>query len=107
MPAAAAISCSRSPSGPLRAISSCAVSRISRRASSGVRRSRFIEARIGDHKHVLTLLSATHILKQSHPQWDEIHVATHRYPPASDRRLSRGLQADAEPRGYAAGVLVD
>src|SRR5438046_3493550 len=67
MPAAAAISCSRSPSGPLRAISSCAVSRISRRASSGVRRSRFTEAGIEDHRHILTLLSATPILKRSHP----------------------------------------
>src|SRR5205807_5134618 len=57
MPAAAAISCSRSPSGPARAISCCAVSRISCRASSGVRRARFTEACIGPHKSLLTLLS--------------------------------------------------
>src|SRR5436853_4923042 len=58
MPAAAAISCSRSPSGPARAISCCAVSRISCRASSGVRRARFTEACIGSCRSLLTLLSA-------------------------------------------------
>src|SRR5438270_9452653 len=56
MPAAAAISCSRSPSGPLRAISCCAVSRISRRASSGERRSLLAEAGIRGLKFYIDII---------------------------------------------------
>src|SRR4029077_10378536 len=97
IPAAAAISCSRSPSGPARAISSRALSRISRRASSGLRRDRFTAARIGAYQQLLTLLSTGHMLEVSHPKPRAAmpEADTRRHPVAAYRAM-RNLLRDRE-----------
>src|SRR5438874_3927083 len=99
MPAAAAISCSRSPSGPACAISCCAVSRISCRATSGVRRTRFTEACIGVYTSLLTLLSVYPKFGRPRPERGTPAMSqatdTRRHPIAAYRAV-RALMRDRE-----------
>src|SRR5216684_2220768 len=105
MPASAAMSCSRSPCGPVRATSAWAVSRISRLASSGVRRTRLagsvivrgLPCRLAQNS-MLTKLSVDNILRieASMRRCAMPQSASTRLHPVAALRAMRNLIRDRE-----------